>query len=47
MIDPQDVVLQIYKDIPHLLIPVVANTKKDEGALNWKVSEMIRRDNLI
>ena len=47
MVDPKVVELQIYNGIPHLLIPVVTDAKKAAGALNWAVSEMTRRYNLI
>ncbi len=43
MIDPKVVELGIYNGIPHLLIPVVTDAKKAAGALNWAVSEMIKR----
>ncbi|MBN1870695.1 MAG: DNA translocase FtsK [Candidatus Omnitrophica bacterium] len=43
MIDPKMVELAQYNDIPHLLCPVVTDTKKASGALNWIVGEMESR----
>lgn len=43
LIDPKVVELSIYKNIPHLLIPVVTDPKKAAGALNWAVQEMTER----
>ena len=43
MVDPKMVELSIYNGIPHLLIPVVTDTKKASGALNWAVAEMTNR----
>jgi S-DNA-T family DNA segregation ATPase FtsK/SpoIIIE len=43
MVDPKQVELGIYNDIPHLLIPVVTEAKKAAGALQWAVIEMTRR----
>ncbi len=43
MIDPKMVELTQYNDIPHLLCPVITDTKKVSGALNWVVSEMESR----
>lgn len=47
MIDPKMVELAGYNGIPHLLIPVVTDPKKAAGALNWAVSEMMKRYNLF
>lgn len=43
LIDPKVVELSIYKNIPHLLVPVVTDPKKAAGALNWAVQEMSER----
>ncbi|SNV83505.1 DNA translocase FtsK [Haemophilus pittmaniae] len=47
MIDPKVVELSIYKDIPHLLTPVVTDMKKAANALRWCVDEMERRYQLL
>ena len=47
MIDPKVVELNVYNGIPHLLIPVVTDPKKASGALNWAVSEMVKRYNIF
>ena len=47
MIDPKMVELGGYNGIPHLLIPVVTDPKKAAGALNWAVSEMMKRYKLL
>ncbi len=43
MIDPKKVEFTVYKSIPHLLVPVVADPRKAAGALSWAVGEMDKR----
>ena len=43
MVDPKMLELSIYEGIPHLLLPVVTDSKKAALALRWAVHEMDRR----
>ena len=47
MIDPKRIELSIYKDIPHLLHPVVTEPKEATRVLRWAVQEMERRYMLL
>ncbi len=47
MIDPKKVEFNMYSGIPHLLIPVITDSKQAAGALMWAVEEMERRFDLI
>ncbi len=47
LIDPKQIELTAYNDIPHLLLPVVTEPKKASLALGWAVQEMERRYRLI
>ena len=43
MVDPKIVEMQIYNDLPHMLIPVVTDPKKVPGALKYLIAEMENR----
>lgn len=43
MIDPKVVEMQMYSNLPHLVVPVVTDPRKVVGALKWCVNEMERR----
>ena len=43
MVDPKIIEFSMYKDIPHLLAPVVTEPSKAVVALKWAVHEMNRR----
>jgi S-DNA-T family DNA segregation ATPase FtsK/SpoIIIE len=47
MIDPKMVELMPFNGLPHLLCPVVTDSKKAYTALNWVVSEMEERYRLL
>lgn len=43
LIDPKQVDLAVFNNVPHLLLPMVVEPKKAVGALNWAVREMEKR----
>ncbi len=43
MVDPKQVELGIYADIPHLATPIIKDPKRASVALKWAVSEMEKR----
>ncbi|MCA9690198.1 MAG: DNA translocase FtsK 4TM domain-containing protein [Myxococcales bacterium] len=47
MIDPKMLELSIYKDIPHLLQPVITDADQANLALRWAVDEMERRYSVL
>src|SRR6185437_15813685 len=47
MVDPKMLELSVYEGIPHLLLPVVTDSKKAALALRWAVEEMERRYQLL
>jgi DNA segregation ATPase FtsK/SpoIIIE, S-DNA-T family len=47
MVDPKIVEMQIYNDLPHMLIPVVTSPKKVPAALKYLIGEMEHRYQLF
>jgi S-DNA-T family DNA segregation ATPase FtsK/SpoIIIE len=43
MVDPKVVEMQMFNDLPHLIVPVVTDPKKVLAALKWVVNEMDHR----
>ena len=47
LVDPKQVEMASYEDIPHLLTPIITEPEKCISALKWAVNEMERRYNLL
>ena len=43
IVDPKQVEMAAYQDIPHLLTPIITDAPKSLSALKWAVNEMERR----
>ena len=43
LVDPKQVDLSHFKDIPHLLSPIITSANKTAGALHWAIMEMEKR----
>lgn len=47
MVDPKKVELVQYNDLPHMITPVITDTKKVSAGLNWVVHEMEKRYEIL
>ncbi|MEK7212114.1 MAG: DNA translocase FtsK [Patescibacteria group bacterium] len=47
LIDPKRVELSVYENIPHLVSPVITESKKTIGVFRWAINEMERRYDLL
>ncbi|MBK9119126.1 MAG: DNA translocase FtsK 4TM domain-containing protein [Phycisphaerales bacterium] len=47
LVDPKVVELSIYKDVPHLMCPIVTEVSKAEGILEWAATKMDERYALL
>ncbi|MBQ6605976.1 DNA translocase FtsK 4TM domain-containing protein [Candidatus Saccharibacteria bacterium] len=47
IVDPKQVEMAQYEDVPHLLTPIITSTEKALSAMKWAVNEMERRYTLM
>ena len=47
LVDPKMLELSVYQGVPHLLTPVVTDSKETRGILRWAIREMERRYQLM
>lgn len=47
LIDPKQLSFMVFKNIPHLLAPIICDPFESKYALNWVIEEMERRNSLF
>lgn len=47
LVDPKRVEFPVYNGVPHLLTPVITDTKKTVNSLKWAIGEMERRFDVL
>ena len=47
IVDPKQVEMAQYEDVPHLLTPIITSTEKALSAMKWAVNEMEKRYSLM
>ncbi len=47
LVDPKVVELSIFKDVPHLMCPIITETSKAEAILDWATTKMDERYELL
>lgn len=47
LVDPKVVEFSVYKNIPHLVVPIITESDKVQSALNWVIKEMEERYQIL
>ncbi len=47
LVDPKVVEFSVYKNIPHLVVPIITESDKVQASLNWVIKEMEERYQLL
>lgn len=47
LVDPKVVEFTVYKEVPHLVVPIVTDTQKVQSTLNWVIKEMELRYQIL